>query len=127
MENTNTPNEQNINQQFSQQFGQGGGSQPLPPATGALVLGIISTVFGLFWCYWIGSLIGVVCGIIALNMSKSGKRMVEANPSLYTPSSINNNNAGRILGIIGLCLGCLSFLILIFVLVFYAAFLSSMF
>jgi uncharacterized membrane protein len=120
MENTNTPhdsNEQKINQQFSQQFSQMPFTTPLPSGTGALVLGIVSTVFSVIWCYWIGSLIGLACGIIALIMSNNGKKLVAEFPNKYSLPSIGNNNAGRILGIIGICIASLGLLGLIIVLI----------
>lgn len=129
MENSNTPNEQNINQQFNQQFGGApSGQVPLPNGTTSLVLGIVSCVFGVFWCYWIGSVIAIVCGIIAISMGNSGRKLLSSNGSNnYTTSSINNNNAGRIMGIIGLCLGSLALVFLIIVIIFYTAFASAIF
>jgi hypothetical protein len=108
MENLN--NEQKINDQFNQQFGK---PKDLPNGVAALVLGIVSTVFGLLWCYWIGSLVALICGIIAISLSNGGKRLEEKEPSLYSKASIGNNNAGKILGIVGLCLGSVGILILI--------------
>lgn len=112
MENT-TPNDpQQINQQFNNQFGQ----VALPNAAGALVLGIISTVFGLIWCYWIGSFIGLICGIISINMANGGKKLTNQFPNKYLQSSVGNNNAGKILGIVGVCLSSLGILGLIILL-----------
>ncbi len=95
MENQGTPNQENVNQQFNQQFGQ----QQLPNATAVLVLGIISIV-GCF-CYGI---IGLILGIIALVMSGKAKKMYADNPGLYTESSYKNMKAGRVCAIVGLCL-----------------------
>jgi hypothetical protein len=119
MDNINKPDEQKINDQFNQQFGK---AKDLPNATPALVLGIISTVFGLFWCYWVGSLVGIVCGIIAISMSNGGKKLVQDTTEIYSRNSISNNDAGKILGIIGICLGSIGMLILIAVLVFFGLF-----
>ena len=118
MENTNIPNEQNINDQFNRQFS--GGQKDLPNATSSLVLGIIATFFGLIWCYWIGSLIGIICGIIALKMGSGAKKVLSENPDGFTKASANNSNAGKILGIIGLCLGCLGILVGILVIILVA-------
>ncbi len=104
--NQNTHNynfsEQQINQQMQNQFGTNVNQmqQPLPNATGVLVLGIISIVGA---CIAYG-LVGLVLGIIALVMSGNAKKAYETNPQLYTQSSYNNMKAGRICGIIGLCL-----------------------
>lgn len=103
---TNNPNENQINQQFNQQFG---GQVPVPNSTAVLVLGIIS--IALCWCYGI---VALTCGIIALVLGNKGLALYKANPSAYTLSSFNNLKGGRICAIIGLCLGSL-YLILIIV------------
>ncbi len=95
MENQGTPNQDAVNQQFNQQFGQ----QQLPNSTAVLVLGIISIV-GCF-CYGI---IGLILGIIALVLSGKAKKLYEANPGMYTEASFKNMKAGRVCAIIGLCL-----------------------
>ena len=95
MENQTTPNQENVNQQFNQQFGQ----QMLPNSTAVLVLGIISIV-GCF-CYGI---IGLILGIIALVISGKAKKLYNENPSMYTESSFKNMKAGRVCAIVGLSL-----------------------
>jgi hypothetical protein len=110
MDNLNQPDEQKINEQFDQQFGK---PKDLPNAVASLVLGIVSTVLGVFWCYWIGSFIALVCGIIAISMSNGGKKLLQNEPGVYSKTSIGNNDAGKILGIIGICLGSLGILVLI--------------
>jgi len=121
MENQGTPNQDNINQQFNQQFGQMGGQQQLPNSTGVLVLGIISIV-GCF-CYGI---VGIICGIIAIVMAGKAKKLYEANSSLYTESSFKNMKAGRICGIIGLCLSVAYILFLIIYIAIIGAAISGM-
>ncbi len=111
MENSNTPNEQNINQQFNQQFGgTPSGQVPLPNSTAVLVLGIIS--IALCWCYGI---VALTCGIIAIVLGNKAMALYKANPSAYTLSSFNNTKGGRICAIIGVCLGSLY---LIFVIIY---------
>lgn len=127
MEENNTTNqapqyEPNINQQFNAQFGK----KILPNSVGALVLGIISIFFSVIWCYWIGSLISLACGIIGIVLSKGGRKLLEINPSEYTQGSINNNNAGRIMSIIGVCLASLEFLFLIVAVIFFGAVASNL-
>src|SRR5215216_3561157 len=75
---------------------------PLPNATAVLVLGILSIVF--CWCYGI---IGIVLGVIALILSGKDRKLYDANPTAYSLSSFNNLKAGRVCGIIGLCLSAL--------------------
>jgi hypothetical protein len=105
MDNTNNPNEQNINQQFNQQFG---GQVPVPNSTAVLVLGIIS--IALCWCYGI---VALTCGIIAIVLSNKALTLYKQNPSAYTLSSYNNLKGGRICAIIGVCLGALYIIIVI--------------
>lgn len=82
----------------------------LPNATTILVLGILSLVF--CWCYGI---IGLVLGIIAVAMSDTPRKAYLAEPGLYTESSYKNINAGRICGIIAICLSVLVMLFFILV------------
>lgn len=112
MENTNLPNEQQINQQFNQQFGGNNGQVPLPNSTAVLVLGIIS--IALCWCYGI---VALTCGIIAIVLGNKAVALYKANPSAYTLSSYNNTKGGRICAIIGVCLGSLYLILVIIYLV----------
>jgi M penetrans paralogue family 26 len=80
----------------------GGGQRPLPNATAALVLGILSIV--LCWLYGI---IGLGCGIIGLILANKDTKMYNANPGVYTQSSYNNAKAGKVCSIIGLALSAL--------------------
>jgi len=115
---TNSPNENQINQQFNQQFGagQGGPQQDVPNATAALVLGICSIVIcGL----------GPILGTIGLIMSGSGKKAYELNPSMYKEASFKNLKAGRVCSIIGLILGSLVWLYYIIILVVVGAAISG--
>lgn len=78
----------------------------LPNATAVLVLGITSIV--LSFCYGV---FGVVLGIIALVLSNKDLKLYHLNPELY--KGIQNLNAGRICGIIGLCVGSVFLLIVV--------------
>jgi Na+/H+-translocating membrane pyrophosphatase len=120
MEENNTPN-QNLQQgsNQNQQFNNYITLKNLPNSTGAMVLGIISIFFSMIWCYWIGSIISLTCGIIGLVLAKSGQKLLEANENQYTLSSSNNNNAGKIMSIIGICLASIELLVLIVVLLFF--------
>jgi hypothetical protein len=126
MENNNTnsgnPNENDINRQFAQQFGQQGGmgNQMVPNSTGVLVLGIISIV-----TCWLYGILGLILGIVALAMSGSGKKAYAENPSQYTQASYNNLKAGRICAIIGVSLSALFMVYVIIVLAFVGAALGS--
>jgi hypothetical protein len=68
------------------------GQEPLPNATTILVLGILSIL---------------VCqplGIAALIMGNNSLRAYNDNPGRYAESSLSTVKAGRICGIIGICL-----------------------
>lgn len=82
----------------------------LQNANAVLVLGIISIVTSI--CY---GLPGLICSIIALVMVKKPKEEYASAPQLFTLSSYNNLNAGRICAIIGLVL---SILMILFVILF---------
>lgn len=90
-------------------FAMYGMNETLPNSTGVLVLGILS--IATCFCY---GLPGIVMGIIALIMSSSAKKLLDANPDRYSLSSVKNMKAGRVCAIIGLILSAL-YLILIVV------------
>ena len=98
-------------------LGQSNQPSNLPNATAALVLGIISLVGAL--CYGI---VGVICGIIGLVLANKDRKLYEAAPELYSTSSYSTLNAGRVCSIIGLILGSLVVLIMIFYIIFFGAF-----
>ena len=75
----------------------------LPNSTTILVLGICS--IATCWCT---GLIGLGLGITALVMSKKARLMHEAYPESFTENSLNNMKAGKICGIIGVCLSSLT-------------------
>jgi hypothetical protein len=93
--------------------------QKLPNATTALVLGICSIVGS---CCW--GIPGLICGIIALIISKKDKQLLSENPNGY--SDVGNLNAGRICAIIGICLSALYLIFVIIYLVILGAALSEL-
>ena len=98
----------NYTDQFENQFNS---QAPVPNATTILILGIASIVT--CCCYGI---IGIICGIIALNMAKTAKETYETNPGLYTENSYKNVNTGRTCAIIGLILsGIYTFMTIVMV------------
>jgi len=94
----------------------------LPNSTGALVLGIISIPTCI--CYGIP---GLACGIIAIVLGSKAVKLHKANPGVYTVSSYNNANAGKICGIIGVSLSALFLLYVIIVAAFVGAAMTSIF
>lgn len=95
--------------------------QPLPNATGILVLGILSIV-----TCCVAALPGVVLGIIALVMSGKSKALYAESPEKYTLSSFKNMNAGRICAIIGTIISSLYLVYLIIYIVFLGAVAGSL-
>ncbi|PVV59555.1 CCC motif membrane protein [Chryseobacterium sp. HMWF035] len=84
--------------------------QKLPNAQTVLILGIISVV-GTCCCT---GLIGIICGLIGLSKYNKDKLLYDAAPQAYT--DFNNLNTGRILCIIGLALGSLQVLYMVYIL-----------
>ncbi len=90
---------ENTNEQSAPSSPQPPFLQAVPYSTSVLVLGIIAIVCCSCW-----GLPGTVCGIICLIQANKGKVAYNLNPGIYSPGSLKNLNAGRICGIIGLCL-----------------------
>lgn len=120
----NNPN-QSYNPQGGQNqgpFNQGAGQQgmgqlPIPNATGALVLGILSIVFA--------GIVGIILGIIGLILSNNGMKAFEMDPSRYKQSSIGSLKAGRICSIIGICISILAIILIIFWIIFVVSMMGS--
>lgn len=74
--------------------------EQLPNSSAALVMGILSIVC---ICCGFGAAIGIVLGILAIVYAKKAKTLYDDNPTQYTEVSAKNANAGRICGIVGLC------------------------
>lgn len=88
----------------------GQNKKELPNTTLILVLGILSLVF--CWCYGI---VGLVLGIIAVALAGTARKLYLAAPEEYTESSYRNVNAGRICGIIAICLSVLVFVFVLLI------------
>jgi len=83
----------------------------LPNSTLILILGILSIVT--CCCYGIP---GLILGGITLFLASKATKLYNENPEMYTGYS--NVKTGKILGIIGIVFGILSFLYMIVYLVF---------
>jgi len=83
--------------------------QKLPNSQGALILGITSIITACC-CYGIP---GVILGFIGLNQAKKAKRTHDENPDVYI--GIGNANTGRITSIIGLVIGGLYTIFMIYI------------
>ncbi len=87
--------------QYQQPQYQQAGNRPVqkpnvPNAVAALVLGILSIITS---CY----IIGLVLGIIGLVLANKGRQAYQETPDAY--NGYGMLNAGRIMSIIGICLG----------------------
>ena len=70
--------------------------ETLPNSTAVLICGICSIIFGCLF-------VGLILGIVGLNLASKGRKMYSANPELYT--GYGALNAGWIMSIIGTILG----------------------
>lgn len=95
IEDPNSEFQANPKSQYYNDFGQPAPS--LPNATAVLVLGILSLIG--CCCY---GLLGIILGTIALVLAKKDKELLARNPNLFSQSSVQNLNTGRICAIIGL-------------------------
>ena len=93
--------------------------QKLPNSTATLVLGIISIVGSC--CYGI---VGLICGIIALIISKKANQLLKENPNGYSDSG--NHKAGRICAIIGLVLSAIMVIYMILMILVWGVALADM-
>lgn len=85
------------------------GNEKLPNSVGVLVLGIISIVFA--------GLVGLICGIISLSMAGAATREYNQNSMRYSEASYSQMKAGKVCGIIGVCLSSLVLVIIVLVLI----------
>lgn len=105
MENqVNTPDSTGQQTQF--------GQENLPGSVATLILGIISIAMS---C---SGVVGLILGIIALSMSSKDKKLLLADPGKYNEKSVKNMKAGRICGIVGLCVSAAAILFWIIYIVF---------
>ena len=79
-------------------------NQKAPNAVAVLILGICSIVFGCM-------VLGLVCGIVGLILSRQAVAMHRENPNLEDWGMVN---AGRITSIIGIVLGAFSLIYWVF-------------
>ena len=81
--------------------------QPLPGASNALTMGIISVVGALVCC----GPFAAIFSIIGLNSAKKAQRTYDENPSAY--SGYESVKTGKILSYIGLALSLIMLVLLI--------------
>ena len=76
----------------------------VPNAQVVLILGICSIVI---------CALGPILATITLILSSKARKEYAANPAMYTADSYRNLSAGRTCGIIGLCTGILTWMVMI--------------
>lgn len=100
-----------------------------PGAISSMVCGIVGTVVSFMCCGGIGTLIftvaGLTMGIVALVLAKKAKALQASDPALY--GGQGQATAGRILGIIAICLTALKLVIVIVAVIFVGATMSHLF
>ena len=84
--------------------------QKLPNAQTVLILGIVA-ILGTCCC---NGIVGVICGLIGMNLYNKDNKLYQQNPEQYLDYS--NLSTGRILCIIGLVIGVLSVIWTVYVL-----------
>lgn len=92
--------------------GQGAGQQPVPNATGAFVLGIVSLCLNVLCCCY-GEFPALICAIIGLILGGGAMKAYNENPSAYDEKSFRRAKTGRMLSIIGLIVAIV--LIIVFI------------
>ncbi len=84
--------------------------QVLPNSSTILVLGILSIFL---FCF--AGIISLAMAIIALILAKQATKLYQETPNLYTTTSLNNVNTGKICAFIGLVLAVISFLLFVII------------
>lgn len=102
--------------EYGQTTNQPAGQQQVPNDIAILVLGIISIAL----CG-----VGIITGIIALSMSGRARKAYNEAPHLYSQSSYNQMNAGRICAIIGVSLSGLAIVFYIFYIVVFVTIIGA--
>lgn len=91
----------------------------LPNADWIMGLGIASLSLS-----FLTGIIGLILGIVALNLFKKPSDLYKLAPELYHPSSFRNIKVGRILAIIGIIVSSVVALIFLFIFIIFAGFLN---
>jgi hypothetical protein len=89
----------------------------LKEAKTAQIMGIISIVLVFCTCCY-GGFIAAILGYLAMTKGKKAIDDYNANPSIYTVKSFNQAKTGKTVGLIGIVVGVLAFLYIIFSLLF---------
>lgn len=84
--------------------------QKLPHSQGALILGITSILMS---CCCYGIPIGLILGAIGMMQAKRAKAIHDENPEMY--DGIKNAETGKITSIIGVVIGAIGLLYMIYI------------
>lgn len=96
--------------------------EQLPNATLILILGIISILTSFIY-----GIVGLICGIIALILSRQARALYAQSPERYTQDSYNQLEIGRICAIIGIIVSLLFLIYITFMVILFGKFLSFLF
>jgi succinate-acetate transporter protein len=89
----------------------------LSDAKTAQTMGVVSIVITFCTCCY-GGLIAIIVGVLAMSKAKKAISDYEANPSLYSEKSYNQAKTAKTLSLIGIIIGALGILYIIFALIF---------
>jgi hypothetical protein len=77
---------------------------------------VLLGIFGLVVTFLFGcGLIGFVLSIMAFVKGKRAIQQYQSDPNMYTDQSYSSAKAGKVLGLIGIILGSLAILIILFI------------
>lgn len=94
-------------------------TEPIPNSTLILVLGILSILTSFMY-----GIVGLICGIIALVLSKNARKTYHDFKEKYTRDSYNQLEIGRICAIIGIIFSSLFIICAIFIALLFLDFLG---
>jgi hypothetical protein len=98
----------------------------LKDAKNAQIMGVISLVLVFCTCCY-GGLIAAILGYLAMKKGNDAIAEYEVNPGMYTEKSFNQAKTGKTTGLIGVIVGILALLYIVFNLVFgFASVISDM-
>jgi hypothetical protein len=89
----------------------------LSDAKTAQILGVLSIVITFCTCCY-GGVAGIVLGFLGLTKAKKAIAEYDANPGMYLQKSYNQAKTAKTLSIIGIVIGALGILYILFALIF---------
>ena len=63
--------------------------------------------------------VGIILDIIGLVLANKDKKVIKANPDIFSQGSISNLSAGRICSIIGIVVGAIFLIVIVFYFIYF--------